>query len=108
MPVNNGVRVLSISDCFKHTYKNGYNDNPSVKERLVFWQLKTGDRITLLKLSCKFTTHSEQFSTCLNSPSQLCAFREHITNATNQEALTLLAYTLTCGLISLARSDTSN
>lgn len=85
MSVKNGARVLSISDRFKHTNKNGCKDNPRVNERLVFWQLKMGGRIALLKLSCKFTTHSVQFPTRLSSPSQLCAFREHIGSNTNRE-----------------------
>lgn len=37
------------------------------------WQLKVGARITLLELSCKFTTLAVQFAMRLNSPSQLCA-----------------------------------
>lgn len=46
--------------------ENGHKDSPSVYERLVFWQLKTGVRITLLKLSCKLTTHSVRLSMPLN------------------------------------------
>lgn len=69
MSVNKGTHVLSISHCFKHTYKNGHKDNPSVNERLV--AAEDGAGITLLRLSCKFTTHSVQFSTRLNSRSVL-------------------------------------
>lgn len=97
MSVNNGTRALSISHCLKHTYKNGHKDNPSVNERLVADE--DGAGITLLRLSCKFITHSVQFSTRLNSRSALLCHQSR--------SLTSLPYTLTRGLVSLAPSDTS-
>lgn len=69
------ARVLLVSDCIKHTYKEGRKDNPSVNERLLvcFGSWRWGPESHYSSSRVKFTTLAVQFSVRLDSRSQLCA-----------------------------------